>query len=267
MSYFINSGSDVLPLFFKYLKKRKWNINGAKYIFEDAKVENNQLYFVIDCVLPSPDYSYVKIKFETDLENILLETLEFFGLLSKGGLATIIGRSNVIFLVNGKECDDVFISESIFQKVDKFLSYHKSFEISLPYENSENIKLGADCSLSCEFRQPIVMGDGDIYFDVDCDLSDIFLQNYLEVKVNSEKGAEVRNLIQECSNESDFSLDIGDIIYRIVSPELGSSGEYDFNVVSNIFITKLDGVDYGHSEKYFGDNVNKRTLKTLFIKK
>ena len=264
MSYFINSGPDVLPLFFKYLKKRKWNINGTKYIFEDAKVENNQLSFVIDCVLPRPDYSYVKIKFETDLENILLETLEFFGLLSKGGLATIIGRSNVIFLVNGKECADVFISESMFRKIDKFLSYHKSFEILLPYEA---IKLGGDSNLSCKFRQPIVMGDGDIYFDIDCDLYDMFLEKTIEIKVNPEKGAEARNLIQECVLESDYSLDIGDLIYRVVSPEIGNGNEYDFIIKSNVFITKLDGVEYGHSEKYFGDNVNERTLKTLFIKK
>lgn len=264
MSYFINLGPNVLPLFFKFLKKRKWNINGTKYIFEEAKVQNNQLFFVIECVLPRPDSSYIKIKFNTDLESIFKEALEFFGESSKKNISPIIGRPNIIFLVNGKKCKDVFISKTMFQKIDKLLSYHKVFEIILPYEG---IKLGADCNLSCKFRQPIEIGNDDIFFDVDCELSDMTLERQLDVKVNPEKGAEVRNLIQECSNESEFSLDIGDLIYRVISPEIGNANEYDFSVISNIFITKLDGVDYGHSEKYFGDKVNERTLKTLFIKK
>ena len=243
---------DNLKLISKYLKRKKWVYDGTEYLFRDPKSEGSYIHSIIDCILPKKGQSYTRLKFIDILEREIMQ--DVYSMFDEK-----IGFE-VDFFVDGKEADNVFISEETKKRIRKELKDIHWFKIKGPGS-------GVDTKFSCEmrvypsFNRKIHSDAETIDFPYFYDIFNI-TYNDVPVIVPENMHREAKAVIGNFLLDSDLGADVADKFFIACEPDFQLK-DTDLYIISTGFIRNIDGVNLGE-EDWSG---NFSSLSSKFFKK
>jgi hypothetical protein len=219
----------------KYLQKEQFDINGYKYSF--LKVESDTDYtfeFTVNVKLPTKGQSYVRQKFEDDIEDIIRNLFQYLG--DKFIYSTDI-------LIDGEQAHRLYITEDkkeeLIQKLNKKVrsmvidedDYMLGFKTKWkPYENFYGYS------------------DDTVYLNVDLEVDD-FDYNGKPSIPKEPLIPHLRQFLNERLHENDSFIDsLDNIAYEVLENELGITPSDYIYIKVSFWINEIMGISksFGH---------------------
>jgi len=222
----------IFNLVSKYLRRKKWIYGGTQYVFRTAEPIDSYIKCEIDCILPKEGQSYTVLKFRYDLDTIMEDVYDMFG-------EKIAYQS--AFFVDGKNPEDVYLSEETKNKIRTELKSLTGFKRQMSGKSPIDIKFSCDAKVFPVFNQKIYMESDNITFTFFVDISNLIYEDR-HVTLKDSFTAKGKSWIESFMWDNDFAADVADIFYTACESDFNF---YDTELFINTtgYIRKIDGVD------------------------
>jgi hypothetical protein len=223
---------DIFNLVSKYLRRKKWIYGGTQYVFRTAEPIDSYIKCEIDCILPKEGQSYTVLKFRYDLDTIMQDVHDMFG-------EKIAYQSD--FFVDGKNPEDVYLSEGTKNKIRTELKSLHSFKRQLSGSGPIDIKFSCDTKVFPAFHQKPYMEPDNITFTFFVDISNLIYEDR-HVTLKDSFTTKGKSWIESFMWDNDFAADIADIFYTACERDFNF---YDTELFINAsgYIRKINGVN------------------------
>jgi len=212
----------------KYLQTQQFNIDG--YVYSFLKVESDTAYtfeFTVNVELPKKGQSYVRIKLEGDIDDIIRNLIQYLG-------DQFIYRTNI--LIDGEQSSRVYITEEkkeeLIQKLNKKV---RSMVI-----DEDDYMLGFKTKWKA-YKDFYGYNGDTVNLNVDLEVDD-FDYNGKPSIPKEQLIPHLRQFLNERLDENDSFVESLDIIgYEVLENELGITSGDDIYIKVRFWINEIMG--------------------------